>query len=235
MESVISPSPNLGSASSSRSRSSSKPDDVTSLTSFNPFSEEDENDQSSYALVSSLFSRVKNTLAAPLTSTVVPISPTAPVVPTQNGPIATSDARRPSLQNSISNTTTKSVSDRPNTLNLKTANPAAPLISLTPVTSETPSYVDFERTPSQGGSIYSPETADGGGTAIPGFPMADSDARSIRTTTSVKRSASVSKVIRRIRGEGKFSFSTWNELELIMCFRVIERLLDGRCFVQGVL
>lgn len=40
---------------------------------------------------------------------------------------------------------------------------------------------------------------------IPGFPIQDSDARSIRTAVSVsnvKRSASVSKVIRRIRGEG---------------------------------
>jgi 1-phosphatidylinositol-3-phosphate 5-kinase len=44
---------------------------------------------------------------------------------------------------------------------------------------------------------------DGGlyGTTIPGFSIPE-DARSIRTATSVKRSASVSKVIRRIRGEG---------------------------------
>jgi hypothetical protein len=48
---------------------------------------------------------------------------------------------------------------------------------------------------------YSP---DGGifGTAIPGFPIPD-DARSIRTATSLQRSGSVSKVIRRVRGEGK--------------------------------
>ncbi|TCD70122.1 1-phosphatidylinositol-3-phosphate 5-kinase [Steccherinum ochraceum] len=208
METLVSPNPNLDSASSSRSRSSSKLDDVTSLTSFNPFSEEDENDQSSYALVTSLFSRVKNTLAAPLAATGPPsqINPAStPVVQSQAGPAAVVDARRPSLQNSNSNNSNKSASDRPNTLNLKTSNPAAPLVSLTPVTSETPSYVDFERTPSQGGSIYSPDTVDGGGgygTAIPGFPIQDSDARSIRTTTSIKRSASVSKVIRRIRGEG---------------------------------
>jgi 1-phosphatidylinositol-3-phosphate 5-kinase len=44
---------------------------------------------------------------------------------------------------------------------------------------------------------------DGGlyGTTIPGFSIPE-DARSIRTSVSVKRSASVSKVIRRIRGEG---------------------------------
>lgn len=55
--------------------------------------------------------------------------------------------------------------------------------------------------------MYSPDGNDnsGYGTFIPGFPMPDSDARSIRTTASVnnfKRTASVSKVIRRLRGEG---------------------------------
>lgn len=84
-------------------------------------------------------------------------------------------------------------------------NLAPPLVSLTPVTSDLPSFVDFERTPSQGAPVYSPDGHDNGyGTFIPGFPI-DSDARSIRTTASVnniKRSASVSKVIRRIRGEG---------------------------------
>ncbi|THH30631.1 hypothetical protein EUX98_g3545 [Antrodiella citrinella] len=227
MDNFGSPNPYLGSASSSRSHSSSKFDDVTSLTSFNPFSEEDENDQSSYALVSSLFSRVKNTLAAPLTTTTAPINTTVPSAQSQNGPVSTADARRPSLLNSNSNASNKSNTDRPNTLNLRAANPAAPLVSLTPVTSETPSYVDFERTPSQGGSIYSPETADGGGgygTAIPGFPIPDSDARSIRTTTSIKRSASVSKVIRRIRGEGaRFG----QEGMVRVCNLCLEKLAKG--------
>src|SRR5882762_8197778 len=57
-----------GPSSLSRSRSSTKLDDVSCLTSFNPFSEEDENDQSSYTLVTSLFSRMKNSLAAPLSA-----------------------------------------------------------------------------------------------------------------------------------------------------------------------
>jgi 1-phosphatidylinositol-3-phosphate 5-kinase len=39
------------------------------------------------------------------------------------------------------------------------------------------------------------------GTTIPGFSIPE-DTKSIRTSVSVKRSASVSKVIRRIRGEG---------------------------------
>jgi 1-phosphatidylinositol-3-phosphate 5-kinase len=38
-------------------------------------------------------------------------------------------------------------------------------------------------------------------TSIPGFPMQD-DARSIRTAGSLKKNNSVSKVIRRLRGEG---------------------------------
>jgi 1-phosphatidylinositol-3-phosphate 5-kinase len=36
---------------------------------------------------------------------------------------------------------------------------------------------------------------------VPGFPMAD-DTRSIRTSGSIKRNGSVSKIIRRLRGEG---------------------------------
>jgi 1-phosphatidylinositol-3-phosphate 5-kinase len=75
------------------------------------------------------------------------------------------------------------------------------------VVSEAPSFItEYDRTPSRNGS-YTPvfETPDGGmfGTSIPGFPIQD-DARSIRTSTSMNRSGSVSKVIRRIRGEGMF-------------------------------
>ncbi|KAL4251514.1 1-phosphatidylinositol-3-phosphate 5-kinase [Abortiporus biennis] len=205
---VISPNPPLGSAPSSRSRSSSKLDDVASLTSFNPFSEEDENDNSSYALVTSLFSRVKNTLSAPLSTSVasnVNNNPAPSVHSSQNSaPLA--DQRRPPLHHfSNSNISHKSSSDRITPFNVKPSNPAAPLVSLTPVTSEAPSLYDLERASSQNGSFYSPEVPDSGGgygTVIPGFPIQDSDARSIRTTASVRRSASVSKVIRRIRGEG---------------------------------
>ncbi|KAI0081129.1 hypothetical protein K474DRAFT_1614205 [Panus rudis PR-1116 ss-1] len=194
------------SSSESRSRSSSKLDDVTSLTSFNPFSEEDDNDQSSYALVTSLLSRVKNTLSAPLSSSTAAVSsPQPPSVPPPPSSTQTADSRRPSIHQSNSANSNKSNAERPTSLTVNPANPAPPLVSLTPVTSETPSYVDNERTPSQG-AYYSPDLGDGGGygTAIPGFTIQDSDARSIRTTasTNMKRSASVSKVIRRIRGEG---------------------------------
>ena len=206
----ISPNPPFGSAASSRSRSSSKLDDVASLTSFNPFSEEDENDQSSYAIVSSLFSKVKNTFSAPLSAAAAAAAATTLTPPPTNQSStpsqSTTEARRPSIPHSISNNSTKIVPDRPSPLNVNQSKAAPPLVSLTPVTSETPSYVDFERSNSQGGSYYTNDAPDGAlyGTYIPGFPMADSDARSIRTTasTNIKRSASVSKVIRRIRGEG---------------------------------
>ncbi|KAI0785293.1 hypothetical protein BC629DRAFT_1582350 [Irpex lacteus] len=212
---LISPNPHF--TPSSRSRSSSKLDDVASLTSFNPFSEEDEHDQSSYALVTSLFSKVKNTLSAPLTSATT--TATAPTTERTNATQSSStiEPRRPSIQYSHSNNSNKSNPDRPNPLNVVASNPAPPLVSLTPVTSEVPSYVDMERTPSQGGSFYAPEVPDGGGygTYIPGFPIQDSDARSIRTTasTNMRRSDSVSKVIRKIRGEG-LSRHYWMDDEL---------------------
>ena len=188
------------SAPSSRSRSSTKiVDDVTSLTSFNPFSEEDEHDQSSYALVSSLFSKVKNTLSAPLSSAGPSATPAHPsTAPERTAP----EQRRPSLHFSNSNQSSKSGSDRANPFSIIASNPAPQLVSLTPVVSETPSYAGDDRPPSRGG-FYRPDTPDGGGYSIPGFPIQDSDARSIRTNVSLRRSASVSKVIRRIRGEGE--------------------------------
>lgn len=194
------------SAPSSRSRSSTKiVDDVTSLTSFNPFSEEDEHDQSSYALVSSLFSKVKNTLSAPLSSAGPSTTPAYPTNAPEKQP---SEQRRPSLQFSNSNQSNKSGSDRPTPFNILGPNPAPPLVSLTPVVSETPTYaVEADRPPSRDG-FYAPGTPDGGGYAIPGFPIQDSDARSIRTNVSMRRSDSVSKVIRRIRGEGAYARHT---------------------------
>jgi 1-phosphatidylinositol-3-phosphate 5-kinase len=81
---------------------------------------------------------------------------------------------------------------------------APPLVSLTPVVSEAPSYNNDYGSPSRSGMLYPYDSQDGKpfGTAIPGFPIQD-DARSIRTTTSLQQSGSVSKVIRRIRGEGR--------------------------------
>ena len=178
-----------------RQRSFKLGDDVTSLTSFNPFSEEDEHDQSSYAIVTSLFEKVKNTLAAPLSSAAAN-NTSATVV---NPPTA-KDLTIPI------NPPSRPQPERPNSLAIVPSNPAPPLVSLTPVVSEAPSYnTEYDRPPSRGGLFSSPTDSSEGlyGTAIPGFPIAD-DARSIRTTGSanLRRTASVSKVIRRIRGEG---------------------------------
>jgi 1-phosphatidylinositol-3-phosphate 5-kinase len=186
-----------------RSRSSTRVgDDVPSLTSFNPFSEEDESDQSSYALVTSLFSRMKSSFATPLAA--------ASAAPPAAGPqsVPNIDQRRPSaaiLHNNHASFTSRSSSERPVSLKLVSAVPAPPLVSLTPVVFEAPSFGhDPDRSPSRGAHAFPfYEVPDGGaiGTSIPGFPIQD-DARSIRTTASFNRSASVSKVIRRIRGEG---------------------------------
>ena len=191
-----------------RARSSTKADDdVACLTSFNPFAEEDEHDNSSYALVSSLFSRMKNSFAAPLTSATP--APTPVGQPAFNGTLQ----RRPSssaLPNTQPNPSSRSTSEqRPTSLKLVSSNPAPPLISLTPVVFETPSFVsDFDRSPSRSGNstpVYDGTDGTPFGTAIPGFPIQD-DARSIRTSASLNRSASVSKVIRRIRGEGMYVY-----------------------------
>lgn len=184
----------------SRQRSFKTIDDVSSLTSFNPFSEEDEHDQSSYAIVTSLFSKVKNTLAAPLTSAVTSSTSIA-----QSNPPATKDDISPI------NTSSRPQPERPNSLVIVPSNPAPPLVFLTPVVSEAPSYnSEYDRPSSRGGLFYSPIESNEAlyGTAIPGFPIAD-DARSIRTSGSanLRRTASVSKVIRRIRGEGASGYS----------------------------
>ncbi|KAJ4485636.1 hypothetical protein J3R30DRAFT_3440944 [Lentinula aciculospora] len=201
---VTSPAQASFSSPLSGSRSSTKlNDDLTSLTSFNPFSEEDENDQSSYTLVTSIFSRMKNSLAAPLSSSATTTSTVNNNNSNVNGaPAGVYDQKRPSLQSQSSGPARQLSTDRPNTLSSH-ANPAPPLVSLTPAQSEAPTYnVEYERSPSRTGMFYS-ESGDGGvfGTSIPGFPIPD-DARSIKTTGSLHRSGSVSKVIRRIRGEG---------------------------------
>lgn len=204
-------SPSLTTFSSTRSRSSTKlaPDDLTSLTSFNPFSEEDENDQS---FVTSIFSRMKNTLSAPLASvTASAASSSAPnnASTSANANVPAAEPRRPSYganhANSNLSARTSGSADRPTSLStVQAAAPAPPLVSLTPAQSEVPTYsVEYERSPSRNGMFPSYDSQDGGifGTSIPGFPIQD-DARSIKTTTSLHRSNSVSRVIRRIRGEG---------------------------------
>lgn len=202
-------SPALGTFSS-RSRSSINlrlGDNVTKLTTFNPFAEEDENDHSSYTLVTSLFSRVKNTLSAPLSSTT--LSSTGPTLSAGgNATTVGVDQRRPSypaIQQTGANI--KSIAgEHRHPLVPKIATAAPPLVSLTPAQSEFPSFnPELERSSSRNGLFSSASDAgDGGafGTTIPGFPIQD-DARSVRTTTSAHWPGSVSKVFRRLRGEGE--------------------------------
>lgn len=224
MESPNPTSPRMGSLSgqSSRSRSSTKlTEDIPSgLISFNPFSEEDEHDQSSYTLVTSILSRMKNTLSAPLSSAAAASSN----APAGNNPSNTasgaSEARRPSYTATSTGPSTFSTrttaSDRPNPLFAAPVQAAPPLVSLTPAQSELPTYtVDYDRPDNK--ALYSPgyspryspglDTGESApfqfGTSIPGFPIPD-DARSIKTATSMHRSGSVSKVMRRLRGEGKY-------------------------------
>ncbi|KAG8834793.1 1-phosphatidylinositol-3-phosphate 5-kinase, partial [Serendipita sp. 399] len=153
------------------------------LTSFNPFQEEDELDQSSYAYVSSLFSIVKNTFAAPASK-----PPSAPAPGPQVAP-----ASQPRI------------GERKASLQIPHRNLAPPLVSVTPVISEAPSLQrDFESPVSRTGlfGFGTNDSTEGPyGTAIPGFPIAD-DARSIKTSTSIghKKSASVSKDFLGITG-----------------------------------
>ncbi|KAF8517300.1 hypothetical protein BU17DRAFT_50059 [Hysterangium stoloniferum] len=232
-----------------RQRSLKTMDDVTSLTSFNPFSEEDEHDQSSYALVTSLFSKVKNTLTAPLISSATN---------TITSPTVNSATAKESLF--PVNPSSRPQPERPGSLSILPSILAPPVVSITRVVSEASSYYnEHDRPPSRGGLFSSPiEPHDPTfGTAIPGFPIAD-DARSIRTNGSanLKRTASVSKVIRRIRGEGlsrdywmddanakecydcKSVFTTWRRKHhcricgQIFCSRCASNIIKGSRFGQ---
>jgi 1-phosphatidylinositol-3-phosphate 5-kinase len=216
----------VSSSSSIAGNSSRLPtrDDALSLTSFNPFAEEDENDQSSYTLVASLFSRVKNSISAATTSGSQP-STTTPNAqtngPSVHSPSVTSpkqpsvkihDKRPPLTPRLGTHASSRSIDKTSGKFSISNK-PAQPLVSLTPVVSELPSvntnppnpdYYDGAMTPNQSSSPYAfHDTPDSHNyaTSIPGFPIPD-DARSIRTTMSLKRSASVSKIMRRIRGEG---------------------------------
>ena len=185
-------------------------DDASCLTSFNPFSEEDENDQSSYALVTSLLSRVKNTFAPTLATSSTPAPSHQPTAGGSEGNSTSEPTRRASVHTQNSNVSSRSGPERPTTLHrLSSSLPAPPLVSLTPVTSEAPSFnIEYDRPSSFKGFFPSTITENGDGPSygvtIPGFPIQDSDARSIRTTISTNRQGSVSKAMRRIRGEGTF-------------------------------
>jgi 1-phosphatidylinositol-3-phosphate 5-kinase len=193
------PSPNGSTPGASHGRPT-RQDDLT-LTSFNPFSEEDEH--SSYALVSSLFSKVRNTFAVPLTSALAPAERKQPPTVAVQSQSAASTSRE-SLPK------VPEPRQRQSSFGTPSGRYAAPpVVSLIPVVSESPTFNISTETPSTRAGRFgfiTPDAAEGTyGTAIPGFPIAD-DARSIKTSTSVgPKNASVSKVIRRLRGEGEYS------------------------------
>lgn len=174
---------------------------MTSLTSFgNPF-EEDENDNTSYAIVSSLLSKVKSTFSAQSGA------PSSSSTTAQNQPKSSNaqaeQARAPMPKPAL--TRVQSARERPSSL-AAVRRPAPPLVSMTPVVSEIPSYIPDTDIPSSRSadlSLFSPIDQEGPfGAGIPGFPIQD-DTRSIRTSTSLKRTGTASKVIRRLRGDGK--------------------------------
>lgn len=204
---------NGGGAIKSSSSSTRLVDDVMSLTSFNPFSEEDEHDQSSYTLVSSLFSRVRNSLAAPLTSAV-----TAATTNSNTQANSTGGGEQRRVSSGVNPTQSSSPVVKPASDRFRpkvgSSGPslAPPLVSVVPALSQIPAINgEPEKASTMDGRFYSPtvESYESSllGASIPGFPIQD-DARSIHTTTSLRRSASVSKVFRRIRGEGISQVST---------------------------
>jgi|SRR6266702_1085223 len=207
MESPLATTLQVGLSDTSSPSASNRPqEDVASLTSFNPFSEEDEHDQSSYALMTSLFSRVKNTFTTPLSSVPLVSTGTGAAVPSNTVP---AERRRPLasvVQNHL-NESSRSSHERPPSMTVVSSHLAPPLVSLTPVVSEGLTFNSDIDSPISRGAFVTPSASDGldGGlysTTIPGFSIPE-DARSIRTAPSIRRSASVSKVIRRIRGEGE--------------------------------
>ncbi|KAI6047997.1 hypothetical protein EDC04DRAFT_2620899 [Pisolithus marmoratus] len=226
--------------------SASRSDDVTSLTSFNPFAEEDENDNSSYALVTSLLSRVKNSFTTPLALSSPP--PTSNGQQVVNGTMQRRPSSTPMPNTQVNPSSSRTSSEqRPTSLKVVPPDPAPPLISLTPVVFESPTFgPDFDRPPSRG-PFYDGTDGPAFGTAIPGFPIPD-DARSIRTYNVVE------EVIRRIRGEGlsrdywmddenakecydcKSVFTTWRRKHhcricgQIFCSRCASNIIKGTRF-----
>ncbi|KAG9038840.1 1-phosphatidylinositol-3-phosphate 5-kinase [Tulasnella sp. JGI-2019a] len=198
----------------------SRNDDPATLTLFgNPFENEEKEDTP----WSSLLSKVKNTFSAPMSGVS---STTSTTVPSSSGttspPIRHADeshtvpnvARRSSNSNkSIVSVGTSARAIQNKTFPLRQTSAAPPLVSLTPVISEQPSFPGDNHSdggsmrgaspgPGYFGGAMEPGESSHYGHFIPGFPIND-DAKSIRTTASGgRRSESASKVIRRLRGQG---------------------------------
>ncbi|KAF5332625.1 hypothetical protein D9611_005067 [Ephemerocybe angulata] len=222
----IAQSPMQGSftTQSSRSRGSTKPgfgDDVNTLTSHNPFAEQDEHEQSSVnKFINGFYSKMNSILPLSATGTSVGSAGSSggasSVAPASGGGLSGAnplEPRRPSLVTTATTNSTissKTNQDRPQSLFTAPTQVAPPLVSLTPAQSEVPTFsLEYgDGAQRQAGMPYSPSPFgfdEGGGligTSIPGFPIPD-DTRSIKTSTSFQRTNSLStKVMRRIRGDG---------------------------------
>lgn len=200
-------------------------EDVHTLTTFgNPFPDEGEEGNSSYAIMSSLLSKVRNTFSAQSTpfpagtGAVQAVSPQPELARNASNP-------RPTLPRMPSTSGDRSIHAP-----LNARRPAPPLISMTPVISEIPTYlVDPELPTPRNSDLRSGSPMEGDptfNTGIPGFPIQD-DSRSIRTSNSLKRSGTASKVIRRLRGDGTIALIPRPYCVLRILSRLIKRLLDG--------
>ncbi|KAF8305006.1 hypothetical protein DL93DRAFT_2144921 [Clavulina sp. PMI_390] len=233
-------------------------DDQHSLTTFgNPF-DDDEADNSSYALVSSLLSKVKNTFTSssnPASFSTPGASNTAPSTSNSSSNVLPEPLKSPILK--PVHPRVQNVRERPTAALAALRRPAPPLISMTPVTSESRSYMNEPELMSAKSVEFSPFSFlnDEGSTSIPGFPIQD-DTRSVRTSNSLKRFGSASKVIRRLRGDGlskdywmddalckecydcKSTFTTWRRKHhcricgQIYCSRCASNIIKGARFGQ---
>ncbi|KAL5495035.1 MDM12_1 [Sanghuangporus weigelae] len=164
-------SPTVASSSGDPLKSSSSSikvvDDVTSLTSFDPFLEEDEH-ESSYTLVSSILSRVKNSFAAPLSSAVAAASGTSTA--NARGSVPPVEQKRPSVGThpaQVISSVLKSVTDKLRPKIASAAGPtlAPPLVSVIPARPETPVFSsEYEKPTGRSGLLYSQsaESQEGG-------------------------------------------------------------------------
>ncbi|KZT55422.1 hypothetical protein CALCODRAFT_353571 [Calocera cornea HHB12733] len=242
-------------SSSARSQRTTDDHDAMSLTTSNPF--EEEQDYSSYQIVSRLMNKVKEAFVPSLGSgsPAMPSSPAQASLPSGSSTMTNladprlhvrSPSARPTALTSMPpppnpprvtspplSNPSRAKSPTPSTraaFPIMQANPLPPLVSLTPVTSSVettnvsatnvPGRIlthghPHPRTigsPPSTTSLYPIEATMH---SIPGFPLAD-DARTVASVATngagLRRTESVSKVIRRIRGEG-LSKTYWMEDE----------------------
>ncbi|KZO89685.1 hypothetical protein CALVIDRAFT_603485 [Calocera viscosa TUFC12733] len=239
----------------SRSQRTTDDHDTMSLTTSNPF--EEEQDYSSYQIVSRLMSKVKEAFVPSLGSgsPAMPSSPAQQSVPSGSSTMTNladprlhvrSPSARPAALTSMQpppnpprvtspplSNPSRAKSPTPSTrasFPIMQSNPLPPLVSLTPVTSSVETTNVSATTvpgrilthghphprpigsPPSTTSLYPIEATMH---SIPGFPLAD-DARTVASVATngagLRRTESVSKVIRRIRGEG-LSKTYWMEDE----------------------